>query len=109
MNKTALHKILAIILICAVCLSCGVYAFASESEKAPNNNVVNLACKTVVDYEEANGYYDVTQVSGEITNIEQVSGGVNAYVIWRIMGLSLTLVMSGTAHLQEASCIMALL
>lgn len=80
MNKTALHKILAIILICAVCLSCGVYAFASESEKAPNNNVVNLACKTVVDYEEANGYYDVTQVSGEITNIEQVSGGVNAYV-----------------------------
>lgn len=32
MNKTAFHKILAIVLICAVCLSCGVYAFASESE-----------------------------------------------------------------------------
>ncbi|BAL00317.1 hypothetical protein OBV_31180 [Oscillibacter valericigenes Sjm18-20] len=74
-------KMMSLALALVMCLSLCVPAFAVETDSAPHvtqNNVINLACNTATQLLE--DYYDVTNVSGEITNIEATSGEVN-YVV----------------------------
>ncbi|WP_312636527.1 amidase domain-containing protein [Oscillibacter sp.] len=74
-------KMMSLALALVMCLSLCVPAFAVENDNAPHvtqNNVTNLACNTATQLLE--DYYDVTNVSGEITNVEATSGEVN-YVV----------------------------
>jgi hypothetical protein len=78
-------KALALFLLVALCLSCGIPAYAVTEKdsteltsRMKDNSVVDLVCDTVTDYRIA--YYDITDISGEVTSIEQTSDGANAVV-----------------------------
>lgn len=74
-------KMMSLALALVMCISLCVPAFAVETEGTPHvnrNNVINLACDTATQLLE--DYYEVTNVSGEITNVEATLSGVNIVV-----------------------------
>lgn len=78
-------KALALFLLVALCLSCGIPAYAVTEEasaeltsRMKDNSVVDLVCDAVTDYRIA--YYDITDISGEVTSVEKTSDGVNVVV-----------------------------
>ena len=78
-------KVLPIILFACFCLSCGTPVCA-ESEKSStemasrikDNPIVDLVCNEIANYRK--DYYDITSISGKVSNIEKASNGVNIIV-----------------------------
>lgn len=64
-----------------MCLSMCIHVFAVEEENASyetRNSIINLACDTATQLLE--DYYEVSNVSGEITNVEESSDEMNIVV-----------------------------
>ena len=78
-------KVLPIILFACFCLSCGTPVCA-ESEKSStemasrikDNPIVDLVCNEIANYRK--DYYDITSISGKVSNIEKAPNGVNIIV-----------------------------
>ena len=78
-------KVLPIILFACFCLSCGTPVYA-ESEKSStemasrikDSPIVDLVCNEIANYRK--DYYDITSISGKVSNIEKASNGVNIIV-----------------------------
>lgn len=72
-------KYTAFMLVMAMCLTLCINVSATENgNDEAKNKIIDLACTSVEDCLE--DYYYVTDVSGEITNIETVEDGVKAFV-----------------------------
>ena len=72
-------KYTAFLLVMAMCLTLCVNVSATENGyDEAKNKIIDLACTSVEDCLE--DYYYVTDVSGEITNIETVEDGAKAFV-----------------------------